>query len=377
MVKPMFNKHDLDTPSLLIDLDAMERNIQRMADYFRERPAALRPHTKTHKIPQVAHMQIRAGAIGVTCQKLGEAEVFARAGIGNILISNQIAGAVKINRFVNLSRWADVTVGLDSAEVAREIAEAARAAGVVAKVAIEVSIVRCGVEPGAEAVRLAQDISKLKGLEFVGIWAHEAGCSPTFDLGTETSLQRRKAEHCAGLMSVLETKHLIEQAGIPVHMFSTGHTATYNITADFPEVTDVQAGTYVFMDWPYRQLEGLEEFEEALSVLATVISIPRHQRDRAYLDCGTKSIASEHTSDYSSVVYPKLRGELRDRVEVVGLSEEHGHLQGDVGRLHIGEKLELIPAHACTTTPRFDVAYVVSGESVVAEWPIEARDGYR
>jgi D-serine deaminase-like pyridoxal phosphate-dependent protein len=369
-------KYDLDTPALIIDLDRLNHNINYMAEYIKTVTPNLRPHMKTHKIPIISHMQIEAGAIGITCQKLSEAEVFAQSGIKNILVSNQIANPQKINHFIQLSKWADVIVTVDNLDVSKLISEAAISANIIAKIAVEIAMVRCGVEHGKPALEFIQQLCRLKGIQFMGIWEHEAGCSPTFDLGLEVSWMKRKEAHFAGLNDVLETKHMIEKSGIPVDIFSAGHTATFDITSTFPEVTDIQAGSYVFMDWPYRQLEHLEQFQEALTVLTTVISIPRHQKVMAYTDCGTKSISYEHTSNYKKYVFPKVKGELGDHIDVVNLSEEHGHLQGDLYRLKVGDKLEFIPSHCCTTTSRYDKAYVVSGDDVVAEWPILARGSH-
>jgi len=361
-------KQDLDTPALLIDLDVMETNIKTMAEFFKTVGPKLRPHMKTHKIPLITQMQIRAGALGCCCQKLGEAEVFAQAGIRDILVTNQIANEEKIRRFVNLSRWADVTVGVDNLEVAKAISDAALDAGVLAKVAVEITMVRCGVEAGQPAVDFVKSLARLKGLKFMGLWEHEAG-----DASAEKSWAKRKEATNRDLNRFLETKHMIEKSGIPVEVFSGGYTATYDITAAFPEITDIQAGSYVFMDWPYRELEGLDKFKEALTVLTTVISIPPHQKELAYTDCGVKNIAHENTADYTKSTFPKIKGELGSSLSVCSLSEEHGHLKGDTKKLRIGDKLEFIPAHCCTTPPRYDVAHIVSGDRVLGVWPILAR----
>ncbi len=373
MSSKILNKYDLDTPALIIDLDLLETNIKTMADYFATVDSALRPHMKTHKIPKITHMEIDAGAIGVTCQKLSEADVFAQAGIKNILISNQIANDEKIRRFIDMTRWADVTVGVDDLEVAQKISEAALTANVTAKVAIEVSTIRCGFQHHEPVLEFVKQLARLEGLVFMGLWVHGAGTTESFDLALEKSWQQRKEAHFQGLDKVVETKYMIEKSGIPVEMISAGYTATYDMTAEYPEVTDVQAGSYSLMDWPYRQLEGLEKFHCALTVLTTVISKPAHKKEMAYTDCGIKNIASEHTGDYTRIVFPRLKGELGDVIKVKGLSEENGHLQGEVKKLKVGDKIEFIPSHSCTTTPRYDVAHVVSGERVVGIWPILAR----
>ena len=367
----VLNKHDLDTPALLIDIDELEYNIKTMSDYFKGVPAELRPHMKTHKIPAITHMQIAAGAIGVTCQKLSEAAVFAQAGIPNILVANQIANEEKIRRFAGLSRWADITVGVDDLGVAGQISEAAVAHGTTAQIAVEVEMVRCGVPAGEPTLKFVKELVQLPNLKFKGLWVHEAG-----DISAEKSWEKRKKAHFADLDRFLETKHMVEKAGIPVDIFSGGYTATYDMTAEYPEITDVQAGSYVFMDWPYRELERLDKFHIALSVLTTVISKPPQQKEIAYTDCGIKNIAAESTADYAQVVFPRIKGDLSRVLCIDALSEEHGHLRGDVARVKIGEKIEFIPAHCCTTPPRYDVAHIVSGERVVDIWPILARGSH-
>ena len=369
-----FYKQDLDTPCLIIDLDLMESNISKMADFYSKTNIKLRPHMKTHKTPIITQMQIDAGAIGVTCQKLGEAEVFAQAGIKNILISNQIANKEKIFRLVGLSTWADVTVGIDDIQNAKDIAEAAVSGETTIKVAIEIDGGRCGVAPGEPALELAEQILKLNGLEFMGIWCHQAARLPSgITLPSITNWQERKNIYSKRIEPFLETKDLLKKHGIPVNMCSAGYTAVYDIVTEYPEITDVQAGSYVFMDWPYQSLEGLERFDIALSVLSTVISNPPHKLNNAYLDCGIKSISQEHSGDYTRIVYPKIKGELGETIKISGLSEEHASLEGKVNRLKVGQKVELLPAHCCTVTNLYDRYYCVRGEKVVGIWPILAR----
>jgi D-serine deaminase-like pyridoxal phosphate-dependent protein len=373
MAKTLRSKYDLDTPALIIDLDALEHNVHTMASYFETVAPGLRPHVKTHKMPAVTRMQVEAGAIGATCQTLGEAEVFAQAGVGGLLITSPIANDEKVRRLVGLSRWADVTVTVDSLDVARAISEVATDTGTHVKTAVEMSTIRCGLQAGEATVEFVGDLVKLRGLEFKGIWTHEAGASADFELGMEPDWSKRKEAHFAALDPFLETKHMLERAGIPVEIFSAGYTATYDMTAEYPEVTDVQAGSYVFMDWPYRQLEGLDKFRQALTVLTTVISIPPHQKTKAYTDCGIKNISSENTCDYALTAFPRLKGEWSERLQVSQLSEEHGHLEGDVSKLRVGDKLELVPSHCCTVPARYDVAHIVSGEKLVGIWEISAR----
>jgi len=365
-------KSDLDTPALLIDLESMEHNIRKMAEYYSHTNAKLRPHMKTHKTPIITHKQIEAGAIGVTCQKLEEAEIFARAGIKGILISNQGAGERKIARLVILSNWADVTVGVDDLENVRAISRAAQAVSARVNVAIEIYMGRCGVEDGRPAVELADQIRRLPGICFKGIWSHDLS---TPDI---VSFAERKAKHEAEMKRVIATKHMMEQAGIKVEIVSCGYSATWNITPECsPEITDVQVGSYVLMDWPYRQLEGMEDFRCALSVLTTVISKNAAKGDRKNVivtDCGIKSIATEHTANYGITVFPKVKD--LPGAQVLVHSEEHALIQLDeetFQRVTVGDRLELIPSHCCSTCNLHDRFYALRGERVEAVWPIAAR----
>jgi len=365
-------RRDIDTPALLIDAEAMEHNIRSMARYYEGRSASLRPHMKTHKTPIITHKQIEAGAIGVTCQKLGEAEVFARAGVGGILISNQVVGEAKIARLVGLSRWADVTVGVEELGNVQAISRAAQAAGAQVDVAVEVYMGRCGAEAGEPVAALARQIAALPGVRFRGIWSH--------DLSTPdvVSFAERKARHEKALSGVLESKHLIERDGLEVEIVSCGYSATWNITPEYSdEITDVQAGSYVLMDWPYQQMEGMEGFRCALSVLTTVISKNERKGDRRHViitDCGIKSIATHHTADYRIAAFGQVKG--LPGAEVLVHSEEHGLIQLDeatFGQVQVGDKLELVPPHCCGTCHLHDRFHVLRGDQVEAVWPIEAR----
>ncbi|MBT4097822.1 MAG: DSD1 family PLP-dependent enzyme [Gemmatimonadetes bacterium] len=363
---------DLDTPALLIDLDAMEHNIQKMAAYYQGLGADLRPHMKTHKTPIITHKQIEAGAIGVTCQKLGEAEIFARAGIRGILISNQIVGPRKIARLVDLSKWADMTVGVEELANVQAISKAAQAAGARVNVAIEIYMGRCGVEAGEGVAQLAREIVQLPGVKFRGIWSHDLSTPDVVDF------EERKAKHHVALEGVIRSKHLIEAEGIDVEIVSCGFSATWNITPEFSaEITDVQVGSYVLMDWPYQQMEGMEDFQCALTVLTTVMSKNQAKGDRKNViitDCGIKSIATEHTADYSINAFPKVKD--LPGAEVIAHSEEHGLIQvseEDFQRIQVGDTLELIPPHCCGTCNLHDQFYAVRGDRVDAVWPIEAR----
>ncbi len=351
---------DLDTPALLVDLEALERNIRRMADFFASVPANLRPHVKTHKTPAIAHKQIAAGAQGITCAKLGEAEVMAAAGIDDILIANQVVGPAKIARLMGLARQISVTVAVDNPQNVADLSAAATAAGATVGVLVEVNVGmnRCGVAPGEAAVALAQQVARSPGLRFRGVMGYEGHCVAIPD-------RREREEKARAAMALLiATKEMIEAAGLPVEVVSGGGTGTFDITGRYPGVTEVQAGSYVTMDTSYRRLDL--GFECALTVLTTVISRP--QPGLAIVDAGMKAITPEFGM-------PEPKGLPGARV--VRLSEEHGKIELADGGLSVGDKLELIPSHGCTTFNLHDRLYAVRAGRVEAVWPIAGRGQFR
>ena len=351
-------KEQLDTPVLLIDLDVMESNVARMAHYFQGVDAELRPHTKTHKTPILAHKQIEAGAIGITCAKLGEAEVMVAAGIRDVLIANEIVPHQKITRLVNLARHADMMVAVDDAGNVENLSQAARDKGVNLRVLVDVNVGmnRCGVLPGRPALQLARKVEQSRNLIFAGIMGYE-GHTVAIPNFTERKREAEKA-----LTHLIETKELIEQNGLEVRIVSSGGTGTYNITGQFPGVTEVQAGSYILMDTNYRSV--LSDFGCALTVLATVISKP--DRDTAIIDAGIKTVTKEFG-------LPEIKNV--DGAELVHLSEEHGKLSlnGSSKDLKPGDKLELTPSHGCTTINLHDKFYGIRDGRLESVWDIAAR----
>lgn len=352
---------DVDTPALVIDADAMERNIARMADFFSGSKASLRPHAKTHKCPIIAHKQLDAGAVGITCAKLGEAEALVAGGVRDVLIANQIVGAHKISRLVRLARHADMAVAVDNFDNAKQISDAAFGAGSTVRVLVEVNVGmdRCGVEAGAPAVELAKRISSLPGLRFFGIQSYE-GHLVMLD-GHENREQRVRA----AMAPVIETRKMIESAGVPVTAISGGGTGTYDITSTIEGFDEIQAGSYVFMDAKYGSVEGPDAvFEPALFLWSTIVSRPT--AERAVGDIGLKTATSE-------LGLPVL-ADFRDS-RTVSLSEEHVKLllEGEARSLKVGDKVRFQPGHVCTTVNLHDNFVVSRGGIVEAVWPVAGR----
>ena len=353
-------KDDIETPALLIDLDVMENNLRRMAAFFAGQRAALRPHAKSHKCPALAHRQLQAGAIGITCAKLGEAEVMAAAGISDILIANEVVGPRKIDRLMHLARRADVMVEVDSPQNVEALSAAAVAHGVQLRVLVEVNVGhnRCGVEPGGAALALSQKVTQSEGLRYAGLAGYEGHLVLVKD-----RVQREAGCHLS-MQRLVSSRELVERNAIPVEIVSAGGTGTYDITGAWPGVTEVQAGSYLLMDTTYREL-GLG-FGNALSVLSTVMSRPTDRR--AVADAGMKAMTLEFG-------VPEVKG--RADVRLAHLAEEHAILELDRRGLEPGEKIEFIPSHVCTTVNLHDEFYGIRNGLVECVWEIAGRGRFR
>lgn len=345
---------DLDTPALLLDWVVAERNIQRMADFFRGRNCCLRPHFKNHKCPTLAWHQLDAGhAVGMTCAKLGEAEVLAAHGFENVLIANQVVGRAKVERLVEVAKKTQVLVAIDDLSQATQIAEAASAAKATVGVLIEIDIGmgRCGVAPGNPALELARQIEKMPGLRFAGLQAYEGHVVYTNDFD-------RRAEHARlALHAAVQTRDLLENDGIPVLVISGGSSSTYQIAAQIEGINEIQAGTYATMDWRYCELSP--EFEVAMTVLSRVIS---KRPGVAVLDVGSKGLGAEFGP-------PRIREHLDMDINAL-LTEEHCIVRR-APTWRIGDAVQLVPSHACTTCNLYREFYVHENGRVVDVWPIE------
>lgn len=347
---------EVDTPALLIDLDALEFNIAKMGKYMREVGCNLRPHIKAHKTPAIAHRQIAAGAIGVTCAKLGEADVMISAGIDNILIANQIVGPFKAGRLVGLAKEASVSVAIDNPSNAEEISKEAlrRNAVVGAVVEVDVGMGRAGVPPGAPVLALARKIKSLKGLQFKGVMGYEG------HLQQIESFEEREKAVRKSMQGLVDSAKLLRKQGIEVEIVSAGGTNTYNLVSEIEGITESQAGSYMLMDVEH-DIEGID-FKHALSVLSTVTSCP--DSGRAIMDAGLKCFADSSPAPRSK----------KPAIEVKYLSEEHGWLELKDGvKLDIGDRLEFYPYYAPTTVNLYDKFYCVRDGIVEVEWSILAR----
>jgi len=349
---------EIDTPALLLDRDKLARNIAVMATFVADGSARLRPHAKTHKCVEIARMQLEAGAAGITCAKVGEAEALAHGGIADILIANQVIGPIKIARLVALARRCAVTVTVDDAGNVAELSAAASAAGVTVGcyVEVDVGMARCGVPDGRAALELARLVDRSSGLVFAGLQTYEG------HLQNVTPLEERVARTERDMRGALAAREAVEAGGLAVGQVSGGGTGTHMVTGRLPWMTELQCGSYATMDAQYAAVGGVD-FENALTVLATVISRPRP--DRTVVDAGLKAVTPEFGE-------PTV---LVDGATWLGFSEEHGELAlDDAARdLRVGDKIELIPRHGCTTVNLYDCFHVVRDGRLVDVWAVAGR----
>jgi D-serine deaminase-like pyridoxal phosphate-dependent protein len=352
---------DLDTPVLLVDLDKLERNIARMRQVIiTEAGIGWRPHTKAIKTPAIVHMLLQAGAHGVTCAKLGEAEVMAAAGIRDILIANQIVGNAKIARLVHLLRQADIMVAVDCEAQVRALDAAGQAARTRLRVVIEVNIAmnRAGVEPGESVVTLAEQVASCRGLQFAGLMAWEGGRLSELPDPEE---KRKKIEAAVGLLTTSAER--CRAAGLAVGIVSCGGTGTYWITARLPGVTEVQAGGGIFCDVHYRRDYGVPH-EYALSILTTVVSRPTPTR--IICDAGWKAMAG-----FPALPEPLNVGEVKR----LNLSAEHATIELAAPRSApgVGDQVEFVAGYSDSTVFLHDHLYGVRHGRLEAVWPILGR----
>ncbi|MDB5859571.1 MAG: D-threonine aldolase [Ramlibacter sp.] len=352
----------VDTPALVLDLDAFERNLQRMADAVRGSKVRLRAHAKSHKCPEIARRQLALGATGICCQKVSEAAVFVDAGVEDILITNQVVGDAKLVRLMALAKRARMGVLVDHPAQLHALASAARAAQAALDVYVEVDVGsgRCGVPPGLAAIRLAELAADSSPLRFAGLHCYH---------GRAQHL-RTPAERAAAItyavVAAAETRAAIEARGIPVPIVTGAGTGTFMHERDSGVFNEIQAGSYIFMDRDYADNQRSSRdivFEHALFVRSTVMSRPSALR--AVVDAGLK--ASSVDSGMPGIWQ---RPELR----YLKAADEHGLIGSEQGAAPaLGETLMLIPGHCDPTVNLYDELVCYRGETVEAVWPIAAR----
>lgn len=352
----------IDTPALVLDLDAFERNLARMAEALRGSNVRLRAHAKCHKTPEIARRQMALGAVGICCQKVSEAAVFVEAGIEDVLVTNQVVGDVKLRHLATLARGARLGVLVDHPQQVQALAAVAQAHAVTLDVYVEVNVGadRCGVAPGEEAVRLARQIAASTPLRFMGLQCYHG---PAQHMRTP---QERAAAIASAAQAARTTRAAIEACGIAVERVTGAGTGTFLHERDSGVFNEIQAGSYIFMDRDYGDNQRGDDdiaFEHALFVRTSVMS--RATPERAVVDAGLK--ASSVDSGPPTVWQ---RADLR----YVKASDEHGVLAtADGAALSLGDALMLVPGHCDPTVNLYDELVCVRGERVEAVWPIAAR----
>jgi len=359
---------DLPTPALVIDEEAMESNLDKMASFYQGKRAKLRPHTKTHKCPILAKKQIAKGAVGVCAAKVGEAEVMVEAGIENVLITSPVVTRDKMERVVALAKKSPgVSIVVDQERNVRDFDDAARSAGVTLPVLIDLNVGtdRTGIALGKPALDLAETIRRSSSLKFLGLQAY-AG-----HLQHLRGFEYRRQASEATMGRAVELRRTLEKAGFEVPILTGGGTGTYNIDSEIDGITDVQVGSYLFMDVNYRNVGGqngpiYDDFRPSLLVLATAISQPA--KGRITIDAGYKAFATDQ--------------EPPDPLSLPGVSyrwagDEHGVLEfrdpRGPGEVKLGDKVLLIASHCDPTVNLYDHYYPFRNERVEEMWPISAR----
>jgi 3-hydroxy-D-aspartate aldolase len=365
---------DVDTPALLVDRPAFERNLRRMADFAAGAGMRLRPHAKMHKCPAVARRQIDLGAVGQCCQKLGEAEAMVAGSIADVLVTNEIVGAAKIARLADLAGRAQVGVCVDDAGNAADISAAAVTAGTALDVYVEIDVGggRCGTDPGKPGADLAARVADLPGLRFAGLQAYHGSAQHICPFDA-----RRAAIEAAG-EKVAATLEALDRAGLACPLVTGAGTGSYAFETASGLWDELQCGSYAFMDVDYRKVHDATgaidaTFENALFVLVTVMS--RNKPGRAVVDAGHKALGN----DQGMPAVAAEPGSGFEGATYAGPSDEHGTLMlaTDNWMPPLGAKVRLIPGHVDPTVNLYDWFVVVEDGIVVDLWEITARGAFR
>ena len=357
---------DLPTPALLLELDAFQLNIIKMMRHADDHNKALRPHAKTHKCPEVARVLYRAGAVGACTAKISEAEVLARHDIHGLLITSSMVGKHRIERAIQLAKkQPDTTFCVDDAQNALDLNEAAKQAGLKLNLAIDLLVGnRTGISPGEPALELARVMDKLPAVVLKGIQAYSGPSSHV------VGFEERKKHSTESMSHAVETRKLIEKSGIECSWLSGGSTGTYNIDSEIEGITELQPGSFLFMDVDYNQIGGKDgpeykDFRNTLTVLATVVSKP--SKDIAIVDAGLKSFATDRKfgprpKDLPGVTYT-WGGDEHGKLDLAQANRE----------VKLGDRLEFIIPHCDPTVNLYDRIFGLRDGKVDAIWPVEGR----
>jgi D-serine deaminase-like pyridoxal phosphate-dependent protein len=365
-VRGKLTRDELPTPALLVDLDGLEGNIAKMAAHAKSAGRALRPHAKTHKCGEIAKMLIRAGAVGACAAKISEAEALAAEGVNGLLLTSSMIGKLRIERAIRLAKQRPDTIfSMDNAQNVKDMNDAAAAAKLKLNVAIDLLVSgRTGIQPGEPALGLAQLIASQANLKLKGIQAYAGQASHTVGFEKRTEVSRE------AMGRAVETRRLIEKSGIECNWLSGGSTGTYNIDTNIEGITEIQPGSFLFMDVDYNRIGGsggdavYRDFRNSLTVLATVISKPSDSS--AIVDAGYKSFSTDRPFG------PEAKSL---KVPYSWAGDEHGRLNlaQASGQVNLGDRLEFIIPHCDPTVNLYDRMYAMRAEDVEAVWRVSAR----
>ncbi len=356
---------ELETPALLIDLDRMERNLCRVAQYAKEHELRLRPHTKTHKTPAIGKKQIELGAVGLTVAKVGEAEVMLASGSPDLLVAYPVIGQGKLRRLMEVARKTKVTVALDSIQAARQLSDAARAARVSIDVLVEadVGMHRCGVAIGEELLTLARGVARLPRLSLEGVAFY-----PGHIRAASEENQRLLDQLTADVQQIVEDFH---KADLPLKILSAGSTPLLFQSHEFPGINEIRPGTYVFNDINCVR-SGVATWDDcAVTIMTSVVSNARP--GYIIIDGGSKTFSSDRLAGSNELTF----GHTIEAPEAVffNMNEEHGYLDTRKCErdFQIGDRLRLVPNHVCVAMNLHEQVYGIRGEEVEQVWRVEGR----
>jgi D-serine deaminase-like pyridoxal phosphate-dependent protein len=361
-------RDEIPTPALVLDLEAFEWNVAKMAGFLRERGRSFRPHAKTHKCPEIAKRLTAAGAAGACTAKLSEAEALADAGVGGLLVTTQVVGRQKVGRAIELAaRRRDTIFVVDNQSSVRDLNDAARAwAGgepLVVNVAIDLLYGRTGIEPGLAAVELARFIATQRNVRFAGLQAYDGTASHTI------GFEARRARTRETMGRAVDTRRMLERSGIDCPLVTGGSTGTYNIDSEIEGMTELQPGSFMFMDVDYGRIGGADggayrDFRNALTVITTVVS---RWGATAIVDGGYKAFATDKPFTPEAVGL--------DGVTYAWAGDEHGRLELAAASrdVKLGDRIEFVVPHCDPSVNLYDAVYAARGERVEAIWKIAAR----
>ncbi len=354
----------ISSPSVIVDLDIVDKNIQSMSEIAKKAGIKHRPHIKTHKSVYFAKKQQEAGAVGITCAKLGEAEVMAEAGFNDILIAFPLIGEEKLERLYQLAQKIKVSTCIDSIEGAKGISEVGLKLGKPIPVFIEVEggNLRCGRQPGKDTVDFAQQVNRLQGIRIIGILTY---AGQIYGVKNIEDIRAMAIEEAANLKNTVE---MLQESGIAVQEISAGSSISSKFASELKGVTEIRAGNYIFHDLSQLTTGMVTVDECALRIIATVVSTPAP--GRAVIDAGSKTLTTDTTQFRQGhgyiIEYPDI--------EIYKLNEEHGFLRFDPSiQLSVGQRITIIPNHACVVANLTDEFIGVRGDQIVEVIPVEAR----